>query len=245
MKRKVLIIDDEPDARLLIRQYVDANPNFEIIGEYDNGFDAVAAINELEPDLVFLDVKMPGLSGMQVAQKIIHIPQIIFTTAYDQYALRAFDANAIDYLLKPYTRERFDRAIAKILHRDRPQADSARPPSGLPVDKGNEMISTILVESGSKLISLDLKDIECIEADKDYTWLHTAGKSFLSNYGISQLELRLPQHMFLRVHRSFMINVQHIKEVHKEGASAQLTTCNNRTINISRTYMPALKKLMY
>jgi two-component system, LytTR family, response regulator len=245
MKRKVLIIDDESDARLLIRQYIEANHHFEIIGECDNGLDAVAAINQLEPDLVFLDIKMPGLSGLQVVQQIIHIPQIVFTTAYDQYALKAFDANAIDYLLKPYTRERFERAVTKILHHTHSNFELARKAASLIASKNTETVNTILVESGSKLISLELRDIICMEADKDYTWMHTAAKSFLSNYGISQLEQRLPQGTFLRIHRSFIVNVNHIKEVHKEGASAQLTTTNNKVINISRTYMPELKKLIY
>jgi len=246
MKRKVLIIDDESAARLLIRQYIEDNEHFEVIGEVDNGLEAVVAINRLEPDLVFLDIKMPGLSGLQVVQEIIHVPQIVFTTAYDQYALKAFDANATDYLLKPYTRERFEKAVTKILHQSRPNFEKAKQVAAALANRnGAEPATTILVECGSKLISLDLKDVVCMEADKDYTWMHTAAKSYLSNYGISQLEQRLPAASFLRVHRSFIVNINHIKEVHKEGASAQLVTSTEKVINISRTYMPELKKLMY
>lgn len=246
MKRSVLIIDDEAAARLLIRQYLEGNEHFEIIGEYDNGLEAVVAINALEPDLVFLDVKMPGLSGLQVVQEIVHVPQIIFTTAYDQYALKAFDANATDYLLKPYTRERFEKGLTKILHHARPNLEEARRVAEqLTGRAAPENVSTILVESGSKLISLELKDVICMEADKDYTWMHTAAKSYMSNYGISQLEQRLSPSQFLRVHRSFIVNIGHIKEVHKEGASAQLVTSNGKVINVSRTYMPELKRLIY
>jgi two-component system LytT family response regulator len=246
MKRKVLIIDDESAARVLIRQYIETNDSFEIIGEYDNGLEAVVAINQLEPDLVFLDIKMPGLSGLQVVQEVIHVPQIVFTTAYDQYALKAFDANATDYLLKPYTRERFEKAITKILHQSRSNFENAKQVAASIANRNNnDPATTILVESGSKLISLELKDVISMEADKDYTWMHTALKSYLSNYGISQLEQRLPAANFLRVHRSFIVNISHIKEVHKEGATAQLITSNNRVINISRTYMPELKKMMY
>lgn len=246
MKRSVLIIDDEAAARLLIRQYLEGNERFEIAGEYDNGLDAVAAINQLEPDLIFLDIKMPGLSGLQVVQEIVHVPQIIFTTAYDQYALKAFDANATDYLLKPYTRERFDKALSKILHYTRPNYEEARRVAEqLTGRPATETVSTILVENGSKLISLELKDVIYIEADKDYTWMHTATKSYLSNYGISQLEQRLAPANFLRVHRSFIVNIGHIKEMHKEGTSAQLITSNNKIINVSRTYMPELKRLIY
>ncbi|HUC83217.1 MAG TPA: LytTR family DNA-binding domain-containing protein [Flavisolibacter sp.] len=245
MKQQVLIIDDESAARLLIRQYIEENENFEIIGEYDNGLDAVTGINALEPDLIFLDIKMPGLSGLQVVQEIIHVPQIVFTTAYDQYALKAFDANATDYLLKPYTRERFEKAIAKILHHSRSNFEEAKQVANFITSKtAAEPVTTVLVESGSKLVSLELKDVICMEADKDYTWMHTAAKSYLSNYGISQLEQRLPT-SFLRIHRSFIVNISHIKEVHKESASAQLITSNNRVINVSRTYMPELKRLIY
>lgn len=248
MNRKVLIIDDESDARYLIRQYLESNNNFEILGEYSNGLEAVSAIDELEPDLIFLDIKMPGLSGLQVVQKIVHIPQIIFTTAYDKYALKAFDANATDYLLKPYTKERFDKAVSKILHHSRSNFDNARQAASTLIQNTSQngsSMSTILVESGSKLISLELKDVICMEAEKDYTWMHTASKSYLSNYGISQLEQRLPHSLFLRIHRSFIINIKQIKEVHKEGGSATLTTSDNRVINIGRTYLPELKKLIY
>jgi two-component system LytT family response regulator len=246
MKQNVLIIDDEAPARLLIRQYLEGNNHFEIIGECDNGLEAVTAINNLEPDLVFLDIKMPGLSGLQVVQEIVHVPQIIFTTAYDQYALKAFDANATDYLLKPYTRERFKKALSKILHYTRPNLEEARRVAEQLTGKTTpETVNTILVESGSKLISLELRDVICIEADKDYTWMHTAAKSFLSNYGISQLEQRLSPAQFLRVHRSFIVNISHIREVHKEGSSAQLIASNGKVINVSRTYMPELKRLIY
>jgi two-component system LytT family response regulator len=246
MKRTVLIIDDEAAARLLIRQYLEGNAYFEVSGECDNGLDAVTAINSLEPHLVFLDVKMPGLSGLQVVQEIVHVPQIIFTTAYDRYALKAFDANATDYLLKPYTRERFEKALSKILHYTRPNLEEARRIAEQLTGRiAPEAISTILVESGSKLISLELKDVICMEAEKDYTWMHTASKSYLSNYGISQLEQRLSPVQFLRVHRSFIVNISHIKEVHKEGVSAQLVTTNGKVISVSRTYMPELKRLIY
>ena len=246
MKRSVLIIDDESAARLLIRQYLEDNSRFAILGEFENGLDAVVAINELEPDIVFLDIKMPGLSGLQVVQQIVHIPQVVFTTAYDQYALKAFDANATDYLLKPYTRERFEKALTKILHATRPNLEEARRVAEqLTGRTGAENVNTILVESGSKLISLELKDVICMEADKDYTWMHTASKSYLSNYGISQLEQRLSATQFLRVHRSFIVNINHIKEVHKEGASAQLVTSSGKIVNVSRSYMPDLKRLIY
>ncbi|HEV7330202.1 MAG TPA: response regulator [Flavisolibacter sp.] len=245
MKQSVLIIDDESDARRLIRQYLSSNINFEIIGECNNGPDAVSAIDKLEPDLVFLDIKMPGLSGLQVVQQIIHRPQIIFTTAYDRYALRAFDANATDYLLKPYTRERFDKAVSKILHHSRSHFEDIKMVANAVANSQAGQTSTILVESGSKLIALALREIVCMEAEKDYTRMHTAATSYLSNFGISQLEQRLPHADFIRIHRSFIVNIHHIKEVHKGGTSAYLTTSTDKIINISRKYLPVLKKFIY
>lgn len=246
MRRKAIIIDDERAARLLIRQYLEDNEHFEIISECDNGLEAVQAINQLEPHLVFLDIKMPGLSGLQVVQEIVHIPRIIFTTAYDQFALKAFDANATDYLLKPYTRDRFEKALKKILQYPNSDFNETKQIAAQILDNNSHLaLNTVLVECGSKLITIALKDVIFMEADKDYTWMHTASKSYLSNFGISQLEKRLAKAQFLRIHRSYLININHIKEVHKEGASAQLITSNNCTINVSRTYMPALKQLIY
>ncbi|HYE54341.1 MAG TPA: response regulator, partial [Chitinophagaceae bacterium] len=168
MKKKVLIIDDESDARLLLRQYIEPYDEFEVIGECDNGLDAVTSINQLEPDLIFLDIKMPGLSGLQVVQQMIHVPRIVFTTAYDQYALKAFDSNAVDYLLKPYTAERFDKTVNKLtalsdFNNVQRVADDMT---------GTKYFSRILVESGSKFVTLAVKDILYIEAEKDYSRIH-------------------------------------------------------------------------
>jgi two-component system, LytTR family, response regulator len=246
MNLRALIIDDEEASRLLIRQYLEGNEFIEILGEADNGLDAVSFINQMQPDLVFLDIKMPGLSGLQVVQKIIHIPQIIFTTAYDNYALKAFDANATDYLLKPYIRERFEKAINKIIQQSRQNFEAVKNVAAMIIGKNSyDTVSTILVKSGAKLISLELKDVIYMEADKDYTWMHTSSKSYLSNFGISQLEIKMSPAMFLRVHRSFIVNISHIKEVHKENSSAQLITSNGKSINVSRMYMPELKKFIF
>jgi two-component system, LytTR family, response regulator len=113
--KKVIVCDDEDDARLLIQQYIAGYPQLQVVKECSNGLEAVTAIDALEPDLIFLDIQMPGLSGFQVLQQIVHVPQIIFSTAFDKYALKAFDNNAVDYLLKPYTKERFSQAVNKVL----------------------------------------------------------------------------------------------------------------------------------
>jgi two-component system LytT family response regulator len=243
MKKKVLIVDDETDARLLLRQYILPHEKLEIIGEADNGQDAVSLIDKLEPDLVFLDIKMPGLNGFQVVQQIIHVPLIIFTTAFDQYALKAFDSNAIDYLLKPYTAERFNKAITKLNNFISGNQNKARQISDEAT--GNRYFSRVLVECGNKFINLSVNDILYIEAEKDYCRIHTTQKSYLSNYGIGTMEQRMDPDQFFRIHRSFIVNINHIKELHKEGSVGQVVMHNNETLNISRTYMEDLKKLLY
>ncbi|MBO9634222.1 MAG: response regulator transcription factor [Chitinophagaceae bacterium] len=243
--KKVIIADDEAAARIILQQYLDEYPEMEVIAQCQDGLEAVAAIDRLEPDLVFLDIQMPGLSGFQVLRQIIHVPQIIFTTAYDQYALKAFDSNAIDYLLKPYTRERFNQAVAKVLTRQ--GSDLARltaltdvvgqPEQGYP--------ERILLENGNKMISLAVQDIAYLAAEKDYTRIHTLQKNFLSNYGIGVLEQRLNPSVFIRVHRSHIVNIHHIREVYKESSDAYLVLNNDVSLKVSRGYIDNLKKLMY
>lgn len=240
---KVIIIDDEKDARLLIRQYLKPFTAFEIIAECSNGIEAVTAINELEPDIIFLDVQMPGLSGFQVVQQLVHVPKIIFTTAYDRYALKAFDSNAIDYLLKPYTSDRFSKAIEKITFQDRQAFLQAQKIAGELA--GQQYPDRILVECGNKLVKVDMPDIYYMEAERDYTRIHTADKSYLSNYGIGSLEARLNPQTFLRIHRSFIVNMQYMKEVYKDGVGAQIVMKNDAVLNVSRSYMDAFKKYIY
>ncbi|RYY21338.1 MAG: response regulator transcription factor [Chitinophagaceae bacterium] len=240
--KTVVIIDDEIDARSLIREYLNSYPDFGVTGECTNGIDAVLQINSLQPDLIFLDIQMPGLSGLQVVRQIIHIPQIIFTTAYDQYALKAFDNNAIDYLLKPYTADRFSQALNKAgsytsadFNRTRKVAD----------DQVTQAPSRILVENGARMVNLNVEDILYFEAEKDYTRIHTESRSYLSNYGIGVLAQRLNNEYFLRIHRSFIINIRSIKEVYRDGYSVQVLLENEKRLNVSRSYLDDLKKLFF
>lgn len=241
--KKVIIIDDEKDARLLIRQYLKTYTEFEIIAECSNGIEAVTKVNEVEPDVIFLDVQMPGLSGFQVVQQLVHIPRIIFTTAYDRYALKAFDSNAIDYLLKPYTSERFSKAIERITFQDRQSLVQAHKIASEMV--GSQYPDQILVECGNKLVKVDTPDIYYLEAERDYTRIYTADKSYLSNYGIGSIELRLNPQLFLRIHRSYIVNMHYMKEVYKDGVSAQIVMKNDTMLNVSRSYMDTFKKYIY
>jgi two-component system LytT family response regulator len=243
MNKKVMIIDDEQDARLLLREYIAAYPFFEIVAESANGLEAVEAIDRLQPEIIFLDVNMPGLNGFQVVQQIIHMPRIIFTTAYDRYALKAFEVNAVDYLLKPYTEDRFDKAIEKIEQLPAVTEERIRKLAG--EYGGARYVTRVLVESGYKYINIAVRDILFIEAAKDYCRIHTDKKNYLSNYGIGVLEQRLDPLHFLRIHRSWIVNVEHVKEYHKEGGTAQVIMDNGQALSVSRNYMEVVKKIIF
>lgn len=242
-KRKVIVCDDEDDARLLIQQYIADYPQLLVVKECTNGPEAVAAINTLEPDLVFLDIQMPGLSGFQVLQQLVHIPQIIFSTAFDRYALKAFDNNAADYLLKPYTKERFGQAINKVLQQTTQNLQAIKTLSDHLQSGYTAYPEKVLVESGNRMISLPVNDIWWIAADGDYTRLHTAQKFYISNYGMAVLEQKLNPAVFMRIHRSAIININHIREVHRDSSGYIVVLQNNTSHKVGRSYVEAIKKI--
>ena len=214
-----------------------------MVGEANNGVDAIKVINEFKPDLIFLDIQMPGLTGFEILQHLDEIPQIIFSTAYDKYALQAFEVHAVDYLLKPYTRERFKHAIQRI--RSEGQPNPIQPLAESLMMNSSNYPERILVQIGQKLINIAVADIVWIEADGDYARLITLNGKYLSSYGISTLESKLNPNSFIRVHRSSLINLKYIKEVQKYVSSYDVVMQNNDVVRVSRGYMDNLKKLMY
>jgi two-component system, LytTR family, response regulator len=241
--KKVAVIDDEAAGRTLIKQYLTEFPNLIVVGEANNGVDAIKIINEFKPDLIFLDIQMPGLTGFEILQHLDEIPQIIFSTAYDKYALQAFEVHAVDYLLKPYTRERFKHAIQRIRNEEQP--NPIQPLAESLMINSTHYPERILVQIGQKLINIAVTDIVWIEADGDYARLITINGKYLSNYGISILEAKLNPNSFIRVHRSSLINLKYIKEVQKYPSNYDVVMQNNDVVRVSRGYMDNLKKLMY
>jgi two-component system, LytTR family, response regulator len=241
-KRKVIICDDEADARLLLQQYVTDFPQLEVVKECTNGLEAVTAIDSLEPDLIFLDIQMPGLSGFQVLQKIVHVPQIIFSTAFDKYALKAFDNNAVDYLLKPYTKQRFAQAVQKILLPTAKNLDAIKNLSDSLQSTYSAYPEKVLVENGNRMIAVAIQAIYWIEADGDYTRLHTKERNYLSNYGIGVLEQKLNPTIFVRIHRSAMVNLHCIKELYREPNGYYVLLQNDTTHKVGRNYVDVIKK---
>lgn len=243
-RKKVIIVDDESAARLILKQYLQDYQELIIVDECKDGLEAVAAINRHEPDIVFLDIQMPGLSGFQVLANIIHVPQIIFTTAYDQYALKAFDANAIDYLLKPYTKERFQQALSKLLVKGS-NMQGLETLVEHSTRTGEKYFRKILLQSGSKMVSIDVSDIFYLEADKDYTRIYTANRTFLSSQGISTLEQKLDNTIFMRIHRSYIININIIKEFYRNGNDNYVVLKNETPLRVSRGYIDNIRKMIY
>ncbi len=246
--KKIAIIDDEAPARSLLKEYLEDYPSLVIVGEANNGVDAIKLINEFQPEIVFLDIQMPGMTGFDVLQHLEEMPQIIFSTAYDQYALEAFEVNAVDYLLKPYTKDRFAKAVNKVLGsgEEHLQNLKALAESLLAENNSNTNYpSKILVSSKNKLVAINTADIIWIEAEKDYSRLITEKQSYLSNYGIGQVAEKLDPENFIRVHRSSIINIHFIQEIFKYPSSYDVKMKNGDVVRVSRSYLDNIRKLTF
>lgn len=212
MKIRLLIIDDEKPARDIIKYYLKDRKDVEILSECENGFDGFKAIRELKPDLIFLDVQMPKLSGFELLDILEDKPEVIFSTAFDQYAIKAFEQNAIDYLLKPFDKERFDQALEKAIAKIHlPHEEKAELPKQIAQHDGDE-IQKIVVRNGNSVKILKPQDILYFTAEDDYVMIYTDSERYLKNTTMKFLESNLPRN-FMRIHRSAIINLNAIKEV--------------------------------
>ena len=239
--KKVIIVDDEASGRQLLKEYLTGYPYLVLIGEANNGVDAIKLINEFKPDLVFIDVQMPGLNGFEVLDYLEEFPIIIFSTAYDQYALKAFDANATDYLLKPYTKERFATAISKVNFDERNNVLALAEDIRL---SKHQYPERIIVEKGKRYINLSISSIEYIEAFGDYSKIYAQNTSYISNNGLGELEKRLDPSLFIRVHRSHVVHWPSVHEIEKLGKSYVLHLNNGERIRVSRNYSIKIKNKM-
>jgi two-component system LytT family response regulator len=238
-RKSVLIIDDEEHARSLIRLYLKEHTDFFLAGESQNGIEAVKYINMLQPDLIFLDIQMPGANGFEVLQRIEHVPKIIFTTAHDTFAIQAFELNAVDYLLKPYTRERFNNSLERM-----EQSYPAFPTLAANIPANGAYPERMMVETGKRFRNIDVADIIYLKAERDYTGIYTASGTFLSSFGISNIAKRFDPNRFIRVHRSFIVNIFHVKELYRDISKTFLVMDNGEEINVGRNYLSEVKKLI-
>ncbi len=242
--KKVVIVDDEAPARSLLKEYLVDYPSLVIVGECNNGVDAIRAIETFRPEIVFLDIQMPGMTGFEVLRQLEEMPQVIFSTAYDQYALEAFEVHAVDYLLKPYTKERFARAVSRLEQTTTPDLQNLKALAESLAQTDNYP-TKIFVQTGNKLTAVNTTDIIWINADKDYSRLVTAQSAHLSNYGIGQLEQKLDPQVFIRVHRSAIINLHCVSEIHKYPSSYDLRMSNGDVVRVSRSYLENIRRLTF
>jgi two-component system LytT family response regulator len=241
---RVLIVDDEDPARELLREYLGREANVEVIGECRNGFEAVKAVAELRPDLVLLDIQMPKLTGFEVLELIGREVAVIFVTAFDEHALRAFEVNAVDYLLKPVAPDRFRAALVRA--RDRLQArsplpvaeivQSARPPGA--------NVERILVRDGAKVVVIAAGDLDYAEAQDDYVGLHAKGKVHLKQQTLAELAAALDPARFVRIHRSFLLNVDRLARLESEGETRAAVLTDGTRLPVSRAGHTRLKALL-
>ncbi len=244
-KSTCLIIDDEKLARELLHEYLEGFPEIELLGEAANGTDAVALINKLKPDFIFLDVQMPGMTGFDVLDDIDHEPYVIFTTAYDKYAIQAFEKNAIDYLLKPLDLERFKVAVARAMKRKKIEAGSLEDllSSMRPVRERTNYESHIFVQKSEKLFSLPVEEILHLEASGDYTIISTKSDQFVSSSGIGKLEEIMNPDKFIRVHRSTIVNINFLKEIERHFNGGMVVKMQSgKSFPVSRTYAKQIRK---
>lgn len=241
---KTIIIDDEQLARQRIKRLLKEYDEVDIIGEAENGQEGLMMIEQQQPDLIFLDIEMPILNGFEMLAKLKHQPKVVFTTAYDQYAIKAFEEGSIDYLLKPIELERLDKTIKKLKQTNLNAAPPIAIEDLLRQINGKKTIKTLTVKIGDKILLVKLSDIVHIQAEDKYVFLHTVdGKKHLTDFTLSNLEDKLPEE-FLRVHRSDIINTDYIKEIRKGFNGALIFILNNineTRVTSSRSNSEALR----
>lgn len=248
-KLQTLIIEDEELARNLIRSYLKDLPDIELIGECENGFDGLKAINEKKPDLVFLDIQMPKITGFEMIELLDFKPQIIFTTAYDQYALKAFELNAVDYLLKPFSKDRMIAAIDKVKHRilnEEKMDEKLEELANFRV--GEEFIDRVVVKDRHKIHIITVDQIRYIESLDDYVMIYTHDGRHIKQKTMKFFEENLDPKNFIRIHRSYIVQVDHIAEIQqyeKESYIVILKDKDKTKLKVSKTGYKKIKEVLH
>ncbi|MEP6682264.1 MAG: response regulator [Parafilimonas sp.] len=208
----IIIIDDEPLARSIVKEYLQLYSSANIVAECNDGFEGLKAIQQYEPDLIFLDIQMPKINGFEMLELVENSPSVIFTTAFDEYAIKAFESNAVDYLLKPFSKERFDKALQKYINQQKSfsqKTDAVLESAALSPVQQNRVV----VKDGSKIKIIPVSQIQYLEAADDYVKIFTTEGSFLKKKTMSYFEQSLMPFQFVRVHRSYIVNTQLITRI--------------------------------
>ncbi len=243
---RALIVDDEELARQLLREYLEESGGVDVVAECANGFEAVKSIGDLKPDVVFLDVQMPKLDGFEVLELIDTPAAVIFVTAYDQYAMRAFEASAVDYLLKPFSADRLQKALEKVrarLGNPRPPiaaaelSAAARPPE--------QKLERVVVKDGTKVHIIPIDRLDYVEAQDDYIALRSEKKNYLKQQTISSIERQLDPKKFVRIHRSYIANLERIARIEPYTRDSRVAVLSDGTqLPVSRAGHAKLKSLL-
>lgn len=240
---RVVVVDDEEPARLAMRQALEAIGGVDIVAECANGFETVKVVSETRPDVVLLDVQMPKLDGFDVLELIGRDVPVIFVTAYDEFALRAFDVHAVDYLLKPFAPERLTAALERARERQGSGVAAgalraaARPP-GAPLER-------VVIRDGPQVHVLSVDRIDYVEAQDDYAAFHSGGRTYLKEQTLSELETQLDPRQFVRIHRSFVINIERLSRVELYAKDSRVAILGDGTkLPVSRTGYGRLQELL-
>jgi len=239
---KIIIIDDEPLARSIVKEYLQSGDKAELIAECNDGFEGIKAIQQYQPDLVFLDIQMPKINGFEMLELVENPPAVIFTTAFDEFAIKAFEINAVDYLLKPFSKERFDKAIQKYQqHQNAQQIQKViETAAGSPSQQNR-----VVVKEGSKIKIIPVNQIHYLEAADDYVKIVTADGAYLKKRTMNFFEQSLSAYHFVRVHRSYLVNTQLITRIDSyEKDSHLLLLTTGAKLPVSKAGYGKLKEVL-
>jgi len=241
---KVIIIDDEPLARSIVKEYLQQYPQLELLQECNDGFEGVKAINQYQPDLIFLDIQMPKINGFEMLELIDNPPQVIFTTAFEEYAIKAFETHAVDYLLKPFSKDRFDKAMQKLFQQQKPTVEKTKEVLE-EASKSPVQSNRVVVKDGGKIKIIPVAHIQYLEAADDYVKIITSDGSFLKKKTMSFFEDSLESFHFVRVHRSYIINTQLITRIdaHEKDSHLALLSTGVR-VPVSKAGYAKLKEVL-
>ncbi len=244
--RKIILIDDEPLARLVVLEYLQTFPQLQVVQECNDGFEGVKAIQQHQPDLIFLDIQMPKINGFEMLELLEQPPAVIFATAYDEYAIKAFEAHAVDYLLKPFSKDRFDKAVNKWLDQQSNVAAANNTQNLLEAVSQNPVQNNrIVVKNGNKIKIIPVNEVLYLEAADDYVKVHTADGYFLKSKTMAHFENVLDTAVFCRCHRSYLVNTQYITRIEpyeKDGHLAILK--NGAKVAVSRGGYGKLREVL-
>jgi two-component system LytT family response regulator len=239
---KVIIIDDEPLARSIVKEYLQNYPDVKVVAECCDGFEGMKAITQYEPQLIFLDIQMPKINGFEMLELIENLPKVIFTTAFDEFAIKAFELNAIDYLLKPFSKDRFDKAFQKFLHQ--PAKSSSNSVIETAAQSTGQQ-NRVVVKDGNKIKIIPVNQIHYLEAADDYVKIVTTEGSFLKKRTMIFFEQSLLMYQFVRIHRSFIVNTQLITRIDPYEKDSHIILLSTGTkLQVSKSGYAKLKEVL-